>query len=191
MIKRPNYFVVSNLTSASDDDCEITVRRNGKIFYIQISPINFRNSPCNSAQYLKYLEVLRSGEEEIDEIYEDDVYDWATQPFEPLFIELAPDVTPAPVSNRGGNQRPTLHDYLFPEWFILSLEAVDDKVVPRQIQAKCSGHMTPGVWLPDDFLDDLETWIPAFTPKEVELCYAKPEDMLNKMPQKVLINVGN
>lgn len=106
-----SYHVISNTTSIYDKDTELTVRSNSKLFYVRISPSCFRNSPATTAQYLVYLDVLRSSEEEIDEVYEDDVYEWATRPFESLFAERAP----APAS---ASVKVTLQDYLFPETFV-------------------------------------------------------------------------
>lgn len=41
--------------SEGDDDATFMVRRNGKIFYIQISPSNFVNSPATTQKYKSYL----------------------------------------------------------------------------------------------------------------------------------------
>lgn len=42
-------------------------------------------------KYNSYLEVLRSGQEVLGEIYDTDIYDWVMAPFEPFFTSLAPD----------------------------------------------------------------------------------------------------
>ncbi|PNP46099.1 hypothetical protein TGAMA5MH_02134 [Trichoderma gamsii] len=101
-----------------DDDATFMVRRNGKIFYIQISLSSFVNSPATTQKYKSYLEVLQSGEEVLGEIYDIDVYDWVMAPFGPLLIELAPD----PPAESAGNIRVTLKEYLYPEFFMLYLK---------------------------------------------------------------------
>lgn len=185
---RPRYHIVSHITSIDDDDCEFTVRSNGRLFYIHISTSYFRNSPAIMAQYLIYLEVLRSGEEEINGVLDSDVYEWVMQPFAPLIAELAPTATSTPASGGG---RVTLQDYLFPEWFVCKLEAVDDNLVPRRVDTQHSGHVQPGVWLDDEFLDDLRTWVASFHPSKVEIYFEEPEDALYKAPEKVLVHGGD
>jgi hypothetical protein len=94
--------------------------------------------------------VLKSGEEVIGDIFDTDVYEWVTRPFEQLFAELAP--SPAPE-----NLRFTLQEYLCPEFFVFALDVVGEELRPRRIERKTSPYVPPGVWLDDDFLDDLET----------------------------------
>jgi hypothetical protein len=179
---RPIYYVISNTTSIHDNDTELTVRSNGKLFYIHISPSHFRNSPATTAQYLAYLEVLRSGEEQIDGLFESDFYEWASWPFETLFEELAP----------ASEQivKVTLQDYLFPEFFVCALEAVDDKLVPRRVETQDSGHMPPGVWLGSEFRDYLNAWTASFHPSKVEVSFEQPDDALFKTPRRVLVDGG-
>lgn len=181
--KNPRYLVDSCLTSEKDDDCELTVRCNGKLFYLRISPSGFKNSPAIIKEYLAYLEVLRSGEEQIDGVFEDDFYKWASQPFEPLFAELAPATNLA-------SGRVTLQDYLFPAFFVCALEAINDRLVPCRIDTQISGRMPPGVWLWPEELEDLKTWTASFPPTEVELCAKDPADVLYTRPEKVLVAGG-
>ncbi|KAL7952889.1 hypothetical protein V8C34DRAFT_318652 [Trichoderma compactum] len=74
-----------------DNDARFTVRRNGKVVHIKLSPCNFINSPSMTNKCKSYLEVLNSGQEVLGEIYGTDVYDWVMAPFEPFFTNLAPD----------------------------------------------------------------------------------------------------
>lgn len=113
----PKYHIETHTTSIKDDDddASFTVRRNGKLFYIEISPTQFVNSPMTSAKYLQYIEVLQSGEEVVGDIYDTDVYEWATTPYESLFVELAPDPPGDP-----NDTKITLQEHLFP-YFFLSL----------------------------------------------------------------------
>ncbi|KAF5024188.1 hypothetical protein F66182_3702 [Fusarium sp. NRRL 66182] len=102
---------------------------------------------------LTYLEVLRSGEEVLGNIYDTDVYEWVTAPFEPLFAELAPNPPCLPE-----DIKITLHDHLFPELFVFVVDVIDEKQCPRRIEAEQSPHRPSFVRFVDDFLDDLETW---------------------------------
>ena len=79
--------------SLNDDDydTDFTVRRNGKVFYIKVSPPHFINSDVTKRKYLSYVELLKSGEEVLGDIYESDVYEWLLPPFDPFLTELAPD----------------------------------------------------------------------------------------------------
>lgn len=71
---RLRYHIEYHITSMDDDSSEFIVRRNGRRFYLHISPSDFQNSPATTTQYLEYLKVLRSGEEEIDGVLDSDVY---------------------------------------------------------------------------------------------------------------------
>lgn len=108
---RPRYELGSYVTSTRDDNAKFTVRRNAKVFHIRVSPSQFVNSPATTEKYLSYLEVLRSGEEVIGDIFDTDVYEWVTRPFEPLFAELAP--SPA-LPGHDADIKVTLQEYLFP-----------------------------------------------------------------------------
>jgi hypothetical protein len=66
------------------------VRRNGKVFYILVSPSQFFNSPATTEKYLSYLVMLRSGEEVIGDLFPTGVFGWATLLFEPLLAEPRP-----------------------------------------------------------------------------------------------------
>ncbi|KAB5572201.1 hypothetical protein GE09DRAFT_1098671 [Coniochaeta sp. 2T2.1] len=184
--RRPRYELESYVTSIRDDNARFTVRRNGKLFHIRVSPSHFINSPATTKTYISYLEVLRSGEEVIGDVYDTDVFEWVTRPFELLFAELAP--SPAP-SNNHANITVTLQEYLFPSFFIFALDVVDEKLQPRRIEAKKSPYSPSHVWLNDD-LDDLEKWTTLYDPAGVVLSFDNPEDALFKPPRKVLIDDG-
>ncbi|KAF3076410.1 hypothetical protein CFAM422_001644 [Trichoderma lentiforme] len=61
----PRYEIENAVTSIREDDndARFTVRRNGKVFYIKLSPSNFVNSPNMTNKYRSYLEVLKSDQE--------------------------------------------------------------------------------------------------------------------------------
>lgn len=76
MASAPAYKIEHHSTSIHEDDHDASFksRRNGKVFYIQISPSNFGNSPVMTDKYMAYVEVLRSGEEVLGDIYDTDVF---------------------------------------------------------------------------------------------------------------------
>ncbi|RSL94104.1 hypothetical protein CEP52_012818 [Fusarium oligoseptatum] len=165
MTAAPRYEIEHHITSTRDDDhdARFTVRRNGKAFYIKVSPSQFSNSPMMTEKYLSYLEVLRSGEEVLGDIYDTDVYEWVMAPFEPLFAELAPSPPCLPE-----DIMITLQDHLFPEFFVFALDIVDEKAVPAPCR---SGTITSSAVVPG-----------------ITLSFKDPEDALFKPPNKVLID---
>lgn len=140
----------SYMTSIHNDELFLTIRRNGKLFYIDVSvsPSRFVNSPRTTEKCLSYLKVFDCdpGDGDLDDtnatpdITEDHVIDWAVQPFEPLLAELAPD--PAP-----GNVEVTLRENLYPEFFVFELDVVDEELRPRRVESEDSPSMPPGVML--------------------------------------------
>ncbi|UKZ64951.1 uncharacterized protein TrAtP1_006155 [Trichoderma atroviride] len=182
MAALPRYEMEYHITSMleGDDDATFTARRNGKIFYIETSPLNFVNSPAATHKYKSYLEVLQSGEEVLNEIYDIDVYDWVMAPFEPLLIELAPD----PPMESVENIRVTLKEYFYPEFFVIILDIIDEKLQPRRVLTERSPHWPSYVCFDDDFLDDLETWTAFYDPAGIVTSHEKPEDALFKPPKK-------
>ncbi|KAJ3484327.1 hypothetical protein NLG97_g7083 [Lecanicillium saksenae] len=187
MASSPRYTIEYHITSINeeDDEADVKVRRNGKIFYIQISPSNFENSPAMAKKYLEYLEVLRSGEEVVGDIYETDVFDWVMRPFEQLLVELAP-----PPPGNPADIRITLQQHLLPEVFTFNLEIIDEKLIPRRIFPREPPFRPSFCFFDDSFLDDLETWTRVYDPAGIILSFEAPEDALFKEPRKVLIDNG-
>lgn len=179
------YKIEHHVTSIRENDhnARFTVRRNGKVFHIEISPSKFVNSPVMTKKYLSYLEVLKSGEEVLDDIYDTDVYEWVMLPFEPFFAELAPSPAGDPMK-----VRVTLKEYLFPAFFFFSLDILDEKLRPRLIPTTESPYWPSFVRFDDDFLDDLEKWTALYDPAGIILSYKDPEDALFKTPKKILVD---
>jgi hypothetical protein len=82
MAAKLRYEVEHYIISTRDDDrdARFMVRRNGRVFHIRVSPSQFVNSLMMTDKYLSCLEVLRSGEEVLGDIYDTDVYEWITAP---------------------------------------------------------------------------------------------------------------
>ncbi|KAK2593234.1 hypothetical protein QQS21_009074 [Conoideocrella luteorostrata] len=181
------YEIEHHVTGIRENDLDtrFTVRRNGKVFYIEISPCRFINSPIMTKKYLAYLKVLKSGEEVLDDIYDTDVYEWVMQPFEPFFADLAPNppVNPTQICV-------TLQEYFFPTFFVFNLDIVNEELKPHLLPTNKSPYWPSFVQFDDDFLDDLETWTAFYDPAGIILSCTDPEDALFKLPKKVLIDHG-
>lgn len=184
----PRYEIEYHSTSTDEDDHEahFKVRRNGKVFWIELSPAHFRNSPLTTEKYLTYLDVLRSGEEVIGDVYDTDVYEWAMAPFTQLLVELAPP----PPACEGEDIRVSLQEYLFPEVFAFNLEADNECLHARRIVRNTPPFRPSFVRFDEEFLDELEGWTKLYDPVGIVLSFTKPEDALFKAPKKVLIDIG-
>ncbi|KAF9776138.1 hypothetical protein IL306_005725 [Fusarium sp. DS 682] len=187
MNEEPKYRIdwISTSIRSDDHDARFNVRRNGKAFYIKISPKYFVNSPKTTEKYMSYLELLKSGLEVIGDIYDTDVYEWVMTPFESLLVELAP-----PPECPAKDIKVTLEDHQFPEFFIFELHIIDEELIPRHVETEKRPFYPSFVRFDDDFLDDLETWTTLYDPARIILSFEDPEDALFKPPNKVLIDNG-
>ncbi|KAF4432381.1 Serine threonine kinase [Fusarium acutatum] len=163
----------------TENDCDLIIRSNsGHVFYCHICPSQFIRSPSAAAQYFKCLQLLRSGEVELDDFYEEDAFEWLLGCFEPLITNLASS------SDLDVVAEPTLADYFFPkQTFVCSLTALDDRLMPQELDTKNHAWSSPIVKFDADFLEDLETWTKCYTPSQVRISYAGPEESLIKPPK--------
>ncbi|KAF4471617.1 Serine threonine kinase [Fusarium albosuccineum] len=187
MEKASHYDVARWWTHVTDNDCDLIVRtNNGWLFNCHLDPSRFLRSPEVTEQYFKCLNMLRSGEEEIDDFYLEDACDWLLQPFEPLINQLAPATIPLPALTASG--RPTLSQYLFPRKVTCILEAKDN-----QLQAIRVEDSKQYVWeattlkLDDNFAKDLDQWIPTFHPSSIEVYYNDPRYVVIKPATRVRV----
>lgn len=185
-VSRIRYEVEREIYGTCDDQILYTVRRNGKLIHILVDPSNYINSPATTEKYMLFLEVLRSDLDVIGDVYEGDVREWATQPFEPFFAELAP----SPISPEAdGEIKVTLSEHIEPEWFSFRLDVVDEQLKPCRIDTDRSPcREWSSIWLEEDFQDDLGTWTTIYDPAKIVLSFKNPEDALFKKPRKVLID---
>lgn len=184
MTNTPRYQIEHQIVSIheNDNDASFTVRRNGKLFYIEISPSQFINSPLTTTQYLTYLALLRSGEEVLGNVYDTDVYEWVMAPFKQLLVDLAPKPL--------GEIQLTLQQHLFPEFFVFNLAFTNEKPIPNRIFRTTSPCRPSFVRFDDAFLDELEEWTIFYDPANITLSPKKPEDALFKPPRTVLLKTG-
>ena len=72
---RPRYELGYPVLGVRADNALFKLRNNGNLFYINMSPRDFINPPATTKTYLSYLEVLRSGEEVMGDVFDTDVYE--------------------------------------------------------------------------------------------------------------------
>ncbi|KAF5016671.1 hypothetical protein F66182_11575 [Fusarium sp. NRRL 66182] len=164
-------------------DCALVFRStSGQVFYCHILPTKFVQSPAVEETYFKCLEILRTGEVEIDDFYEEDAHDWLFQSFEPLITQLVQCSGVDAVAN------PTLAHYFFPwQTYNLHLVAVKDEVKPQLIETGHHGWSSPVIKVDNNFLLELNQWTQSYTPSEVHLCYDRPEESLIKTPKRTTV----
>ncbi|KAM0329823.1 hypothetical protein ACHAQA_003987 [Verticillium albo-atrum] len=178
----PRYFVESYITSVNDDDCELTIRSNGKVIYLQYSPSQFQDSPNAEAQYFRCLKVLHSGMEEVDDLFDDEAQDWLVKPFEPLMAQLAPEPP-------GGLGTPTLGNYFFADYLVFTLDVTSEEFRPRRVLPKTPPR-SQWVSISDELVEDLSSWTTTYSASQVEIHYKRPEDVLLRAPRRVSVNGG-
>ncbi|KAF5633814.1 serine threonine kinase [Fusarium tjaetaba] len=163
----------------TENDCDLIIRSNsGHVFYCHICPHQFAQSLGVTVQYFKCLQLLRSGEVQINDFYEEDAFEWLLGCFEPLITNLASSTDLDIVAE------PTLADYFFPKkGFVCSLIALDGKLMPQELETKNHGWSSPIVRFDANFLRDLNTWTECYRPSQVEICYAGPDESLIKPPK--------
>lgn len=176
---QPDYFIESYLTSDRDDDCEIAIRHRGKAIYLRFSPSQFQESPKASEHYLRCLELLRSGEEVIDDLYEDEAQEWLVKPFEPLIEQFAVD----PPDGLG---TPTLAGYYFPDYAVFTLDIDHEDRQTRRIEPKYAPRI-PWVWISEELAEDLNGWTTLYPPSQIKIRYDRPQDVLTRKPRRVCI----
>lgn len=167
---------ISYSTSDQDDDCLITVRYAEAIFYLRWSPQDLDSAPELLQDYLAHLEELKN---------EDDDHsssDRLILPFEALMDQLAPASKQGPSS---------LHDYLYPQWFLLKATVNADRrtILPVHIKEEDSPFCQPGLALYSKQIGslDLDKWVPRlFSSHEIELPADAEKHPLLHRPTKVI-----
>ncbi|KAI3325250.1 hypothetical protein HD806DRAFT_492405 [Xylariaceae sp. AK1471] len=182
-----HYDIALWLTHVTEDDCELILRtNNGRAFYCHLDPSQFCRSPKITEQYFKCINLFRSGDEEQDDFYIEDACDWLSGSFEPLVNELAPSTLTLP-----GNRSPTLSDYLFPPYFVCTLEATDEELKTKRLDTQYHGWSSPIILADKQDLSDLEQWTRLYQASDVELCYDRRQDVLIKPPEQVVVGCND
>lgn len=187
MDKVSHYDVAFWWTHVTEEDCDLIVRsNNGWLFNCHLSSSQSCRLPEVTEHYFKCLNMLRSGQEEMDDFYLEDACDWLLQHFEPLIMQLAPATIPLPVLTASG--RPTLSQYLFPQQVSCILDVKDDQLLPILVEdSKEYFWRASNLMLDDNFANSLDQWIRTFHPSSIELCYGDPRYVLVKAPTKVIV----
>ncbi|OAR02229.1 hypothetical protein LLEC1_03826 [Akanthomyces lecanii] len=168
------FKIISYRTSSEDNDCLVTVRYIGAIFYLRWSPSDLALAPDLLSHYLAQLERLKD---------EDDYPDSSelVMPFKPLMDQLAPTVR---------HDRFTLHEYLYPRMFQLKATVAEDRrtILPVRLGGPdpfCRPGM-PTCTLQSDGLA-LNKWIPRwFSSRDIELPTDAKEYPLLQSPGRVI-----
>lgn len=160
----------------NDKSARITVVCKGKCFCIQVSPKNFYQSPNLLEQYNRLMDWICNDEDyEKAEMAEDDLQQWAVNPFLPIFNQVE--------SSLLDRQHFTLQDYLSPETYRFLLYVVNGQEEPRfdyevPRQPRLSGVDLNGLTLYWEWQ--------IFRPSEIEICIGHHEEGFSKFPTKVI-----
>lgn len=176
-----DYVVESYRTSDRDEDCELIVRRPGQLIFLRLSPTQFQASPQLTTYYHRCLNVLHSGEEIIDDLFDDEAREWLVNPFEPLVASFAADPPEGP---------PTLAKYFFPDTLVLTVDSENEEFIrPRRIEPRCDPYI-PWVRVEEELAEGLNAWTKHYAPSQVEIIYDRTQDVLVKSPRRVHIRGG-
>ncbi|KAL2263975.1 hypothetical protein VTK26DRAFT_3969 [Humicola hyalothermophila] len=184
-----------------DDGSIISFRCNGRDFEIEVSSSLFSASPAITAHYRRFLSAVRSrfepapgdiDDNEDQELVEDEFYDWLIGIFEPVFLDVAPDVPPSfdPDKIRRGEAKPLLSEYLFPETHRCRLEAVNERAIPIHIPNEESHFGDPLEEIDPSLVDELKRYVKFFDPVAIDVSFTRPEQALyDDTPSRVLVDL--
>jgi hypothetical protein len=168
---------VSYRTCDYDDDCRVTVRYPGAIFYILWSPSDLASAPHIQEDYMARLGELNDDDENPAVPLRKLV-----QPFDALMHQLAPPSKQAPF---------LLYDYLYPEWFQLKATGTEKSqtLQPVHMHEVDDPVCRPG-WVLSGLMRglNLSEWVPRwFSSNEIELPADGERHPLLHIPAKVVI----
>ncbi|KAH6854731.1 hypothetical protein B0I37DRAFT_362903 [Chaetomium sp. MPI-CAGE-AT-0009] len=182
------------------DDCITSIRCNGREFHIEMSPFYICNSPAVESRYRKFIAAVRDEwESDADEEGEhpedvtDDFHAWLINAFEPVFLEVAPDVPPSfdPVKIATGEAYPLLSEYFFPEEYRCRVEVEDDKPFPILMRDEESRWVPPLNDIEPELAQRLGQYVKFFHPREIGVSFKKPDHALSEMPMRVLVELDD
>ncbi|AEO67357.1 uncharacterized protein THITE_2129274 [Thermothielavioides terrestris NRRL 8126] len=183
------------------DDCITFSRCNGREFQIEMSPFYICNSPAIESRYRKFLAAVRDEWEfdtdqddgEHPETVIDDFHAWLINVFEPVFLEVAPDIPPSfdPAKIATGEAHPLLSEYFFPEEYRCRLEAEADKPFPILMRDAESRWVPPLNYIEPELVQRVGQYVKFFRPSEVEVSFKKPDHALSESPTRVLVELDD
>ena len=155
------------------DDCLTSIRCNGREFHVEMSPFFICNSPAVESRYRKFIAAVTdkwefdTDEGEHPEDVIDDFHAWLINAFEPVFLQVAPDIPPSfdPVKIATGEAHPLLSEYFFPEEYCCRLEVENDKPFPILMRDEES-PLVPAI---NDILPELAQQLGQYVSSSVHL----------------------
>jgi len=163
------------------------------------------NSPTVESRYRKFIAAVRGhytydgdmateqGEAQHPEEVLDEFHDWLITVFEPVFLDVAPDIPPCfdPVKLARGEARALLSEYLFPEQHRCRLEVENDRPIPIYMRDEESEFSAPLNDIDPAFAQELGQYVRFFYPSSVEVSFRNPEHALSYEPTRVLIELDS
>lgn len=163
----PPYVVLDFTFSTKTSDANLDVMCHEKRLTIYLSAENLSASQSLTDRYLFLLQVAKN--DELDGYTTEDFYEWVMKPFTPILC----------VPPRRTSEKPTLHNFLFPETSRYTLSVDDGVLVPR-VARQDEEDLNYGVRLPSELC---MSW-PTFRPSDLEIHSDTAEDALG-VPKKV------
>lgn len=181
------------------DDCITSIRCNGREFHVEMSPFYICNSPAIESRYRKFIAAVRdesecdTDEDEHPEDVMDDFHAWLINAFEPVFLQVAPDIPPSfdPAKIATGEARPLLSEYFFPEEYRCRLEVENDKPFPIFMRDEETRWVPPLNDIEPELAQQLGQYVKFFRPIEIEVSFEKPDSALSETPTRVLVELDD
>ncbi|KAK0751549.1 hypothetical protein B0T18DRAFT_402768 [Schizothecium vesticola] len=185
-----------------EDGCITSIRCNGRVFHVEMSPFYLCDSPVIESRYRKFIAAVRDEDvlmaTEEDKVQDpedvlDDFHAWIIAVFKPVFLEVAPDVPPSfdPAKIAVGDARPLLSEYLFPEEHCCRLEAENDKPFPIHARDAESPFIPALNAIHPELAQELGQHVKFFDPSAIEVSFGRPEYALSHIPTRVLVELDD
>lgn len=178
-MSRTAHEHINWVTSISNDECELVVRRRGVIFYLRYLPDEMKASLTLLKTYIEKLKVLKTSGDN-DEMQE--AVEFMKSPFVKYVDELSSDISVSAGPS-------SLHDYLHPKWYLLHAIAEDGETFEAyRVDQEALPYMLSGEHARRKTQQESETWGPEWVePSDVQLDLCAEEDLLIFGPSKVFI----
>ncbi|KAK4096334.1 hypothetical protein N658DRAFT_501701 [Parathielavia hyrcaniae] len=199
MEKNTTYRILSFTTSKEGDEHQwftLEIQLHTSRYRISVLPSNFRNSAVRSDEFQKYFSLLLSENEGHDDSFEEmdeeegnvpsrttvhDCFNWAVTPCLADFERLSP--APPPLV---GGQLALSHFLVFNS-FECDLNAIDDVLVPGEIERVEMDMDEDCCWPSPSSGDAWTTSFPSFSPTEIAIICDDPEKPFDSNPTRVCI----
>ncbi|KAL2130963.1 hypothetical protein VTI74DRAFT_5708 [Chaetomium olivicolor] len=183
------------------DDCITSIRCNGREFHIEMSPFYICDSPAVESRYRKFIGAVRdeceADTDESEAQHPEDVLDefhaWLIDAFEPVFLEVVPDIPPSfePAKLAKGEAHPLLSEYFFPEEYRCRLEVENDKPFPILMRDEESRWVPAVNDIDPELAQELRQYVRFFDSSAVEVSFENPNDALSETPTGVLVELDD